>query len=159
MKMSFPLIFALVLLVVGTLLTVAGVLNLSGQKAATKWPSVEGVILESKVVTEERQMEKLKKVDAYRAAISYRYSINGKDYLSKQVQHDPETKTYSAFADNLVKTFPVGKKVPVFYNPDNPSEAVLLAGSGFQSYVMIGLGIAMDTAGAFLIFFLLRAKG
>lgn len=76
---------------------------------------------------------------SYEPVVSFRYEINGVSYTSNQFRYgigwassgDPGARG----AWNIVNQFPVKSDVTVYYNPENPAEAVLLPGiSGFDLF-------------------------
>ena len=54
------------------------------------------------------------------------------------------------------KRYPPGKKVKVFYDPKNPSTAVLIKGAGGGVWVAVGLGSVFVLIGTCLFFYLPR---
>jgi len=57
---------------------------------------------------------------------AYRYEVNGLSFESTRFRYDKFFWT-SEWAHNLMAAHPVGSQVRVFYNPQNPVDAVLSA--------------------------------
>lgn len=61
----------------------------------------------------------------YDPKVTYEYSINGISYSSSNIYIGPYLWCSLKKAHSVLNRYLVGKEVKVFYNPDNPSTAVL----------------------------------
>lgn len=124
------------------------------------WPQVEGEIVVSEVVSNTSRKALPK--------IVYRYTIDGKEFTATRIAFaqalthgftisystgnaEPST-TNRGLAQKLVATFPRGKKVVVFYSPQDPSLAVLRPGSGggpLGGYILCALGFLVSFGAIF----------
>jgi hypothetical protein len=90
------------------------------RKMATvsQWPSTMGVVQMSTI--EQRSSD-----DGYTdyPVVQYSYQVGGQSYQSMKLAPGPEVG--GSGARGVVAKYPVGAQVMVFYNPQNPSEAVL----------------------------------
>ena len=91
---------------------------------AAKWPTVEAEILET-IVEEDRIRSATGKANlAFIPVVRYQYIVNG-------VRHEGDRVTFARAgydfldASNIRDQFAAGQKVPVHYNPSDPSESVL----------------------------------
>ena len=84
----------------------------------SQWPSVMGVVQMSTV--ERRSSE-----DGYTdyPVVQYSYLVNGQPYQNSKLAPGPEVG--GSGARKVVAKYPAGAQVMVFYNPQNPSDAVL----------------------------------
>ncbi len=57
--------------------------------------------------------------------IQYEYYIKDVRLVSERVHFGYQATDYRSYAQGYVDKYPVGKNVVVYYNPDNPKEAVL----------------------------------
>ena len=65
----------------------------------------------------------------YRPRISYRYVVNGEEFVSTRTQFGDWIKlSWSGPARRTVQKYPAGSRVVVSYAPDEPEEAVLESG-------------------------------
>jgi uncharacterized protein DUF3592 len=64
---------------------------------------------------------------SYGVDFAYRYEVNGLSFEATRFRYDKFFWT-SEWAHNLVAVHPVGSRIQVFYNPQNPADAVLSAG-------------------------------
>ena len=99
------------------------------QPALKNWRSQEWQAVEAEVrssqLSSARRKSKNSSYTVYKAEITYHYTVKGKNYSSS---------TYSFFHDftrnfrkhkELLKNYPVGKKIVCYINPDNPEQAVM----------------------------------
>ena len=92
-----------------------------------KWPTAEGIVIQSYV----RISPGGDSGDIYEPRISYGYSISGKPYESNSISYKQNPNTTSRGpADNVISKYPKGSRVRVYYDPDNPTNAVLETGLG-----------------------------
>ncbi|HLX60584.1 MAG TPA: DUF3592 domain-containing protein [Planctomycetota bacterium] len=70
----------------------------------------------------------------YDVDIGYTYAVSGKSYDGTRYRYEHMSSSDN-WAAVVVKNFPPGKSVTVFYNPRNPSDAVLIQGiEGFDLF-------------------------
>ena len=84
----------------------------------SQWPSTMGTVMMSRV--EQRSTS-----DGYTdyPVVQYSYQIGGQPYQGMKLAPGPEVG--GTGAGKVVSKYPSGAQVMVFYNPQNPSEAVL----------------------------------
>lgn len=120
---------------------VAQVYNLARQRAASSFPSVDGTIVESKIV-EDRDADGT----TYTALLRYTYQVAGRDYTADRDRYYTVSVGQRA-AQRIVEAHPVGSKVTVYYNPADPSDALLrpgiAAGDSFMLLFMLPFNIIM----------------
>lgn len=116
------------LLTVGILLFVLFVLNaifltiifFMRRRMATvsQWPSTMGTVMMSTI--ERRSSE-----DGYTdyPVVQYSYQVSGQPYQGMKLAPGPDVG--GTGARKVVAKYPAGAQVMVFYNPQNPSDAVL----------------------------------
>lgn len=151
--MNVPLIFALVFVILGLVVSLISYRRLSVGRASTNWPSVPGQIISSEVKTIEHVAERKRAYVTYRAEISFGYDVNGRHWVSSQPLIDQPEKTYAAEARALVAKYPAGAGVRVYYDPANPSLSVLERGALPSTYVAFGFGLAVTLLGLALFGF------
>jgi hypothetical protein len=110
--------------------------------ASKKWPTASGTVVSSAL---ERLPDNKRR---YRAAVQYAYRAGGKDYQASRVFWGGNEGRERHMA-SVVETYPAGGKVRVFYDPNDPAEAVLdpIQNTGSRQLVLYGL--AMFTLGLF----------
>jgi hypothetical protein len=106
-------------------------------RQSRSWPSAQGRITKSDLVVKEKRVGKLGKSSRKRkmryASIEYRYQVDGIKYKSNRV-----TFGMSESADELVAEYPYNSSVSVYYDPTDPSSAVLLPEESSYTFIFIG---------------------
>lgn len=110
--------------------------------ASKKWPTSHGTVTASAL---ERLPDKKWR---YRAAVQYAYRAGGKNYQASRVFWGGNEGREKHMA-SVIETYPVGAKVRVFYDPNDPAEAVLNPIQNTGSRPMVLYAMAMTTLGLF----------
>lgn len=95
--------------------------------ASMTWPQVSGLVTHSDLEYRRRESASAKQTD-YRVAVSYEYVVDDQVYRNDVVRFDQQMLS-NARKETLVSSYPVGKRVDVFYNPEDPGQSVLVRGS------------------------------
>ncbi|BBB33437.1 hypothetical protein TTHT_1994 [Thermotomaculum hydrothermale] len=140
----------IIFLMVGVLLFVVGYIFIKQAKKVEKWPSVKGVVVESKVVS---HLDSESNQTMYAPAITYRYKVDGKEYTCSDYGALNISYSFASEAERIVNNYPEGKEVIVYYNPENPYKAVLVKNKSFLIYIPQVLGGIFTIIGAGLLFF------
>ena len=118
-------VFALVFTIVGIIMIVRSRQDKNKLQQSLSWPSVDGTVLESRVITSPSTDDD-GGVDTYRPYVKYEYEVGGAKYT-----HD-KMRLGMVFSTSKLKTsqeavarYPVGRLVKVFINPANPADSVL----------------------------------
>jgi len=90
------------------------------------WPQVTGEVTKSEVTQRTRRHKNGKTIKVYSAKVHYQYTTDGKPYNNQSVMLADRQEANIQAA--IEKQYPVGKKFNVYYNPENPSDAVLEPG-------------------------------
>jgi hypothetical protein len=106
--------------------SIAGVIvyKMEEVRRAARWPSVQGRILRSRLRAVDTKTSEGSRGRGNVPDIRYAFSVDGVDYRGKRVgigEIMPDTPEVEA----ALERYQVGRTGPVFYNPDNPGEAVL----------------------------------
>jgi hypothetical protein len=91
-------------------------------EASKQWPSTDGTITASYIGTRTTDAEGLGETAV--ANVSYSYRAGGKDYHSNRVVWGGNLEGGKVQA--FVGANPVGGRVTVYYDPQNPESAILL---------------------------------
>jgi len=109
-------------------------IGLVRQAATGAWPAAQGEVLDSHVVSHRGR-----KSTTYRPEVTFRYTVDGRSYTADTVTRGTTFADSSSYAQRVVNSHPRGRRVSVHYNPDNPAEAVLLAGFGDREWAVTSL--------------------
>ena len=93
-----------------------------GHRSRT-WPQAAGTVVSSGV-----RMNADGKSNSYSPAVSYRYAVNGAEYRGEVIRSLMLTGN-RAWAEARAARYPEESAVPVFYQPSQPSVAVLEHGA------------------------------
>jgi hypothetical protein len=118
-----------------------------------KWPSVPGTVLTSntiarrakKLQSEEGEEEPTTQV-LYHAEIKYTYTVGGREYTGEHLRLDSLEVSSEEHARKVTARYPQGASVTVYYNPADPSQALLEPGPGASVWMLIAA-----SAGCFLL--------
>ena len=97
----------------------ASIAELRTANQALHWPTVKGEVVVSNIVSGSTGGKSLH----VRANVRYRYTVKEKDYISGNI--DSVGYAQAGIDINYVKKYPKGKQVSIYYNPDNPAQAIL----------------------------------
>jgi hypothetical protein len=148
----------------GILMVVIGVgfigwsYHMRGIAAASEvWPAAPGVITASDVSHSVKQSSSSSGSKwRYIPRLEYRYELEGAEYTNDNIQFVSVSWEFKDRfkAERIVKPYPVGKAVDVYYDPTDPRNSVLLKGSVGGppwGYIIgagiVGLGIAVSLKG------------
>jgi uncharacterized protein DUF3592 len=87
------------------------------------YPRTEGVIVASRVTNDRPDSDG---TVTHGVTIEYTYAV-GRSYRGTRYRGAPTSQS-GTWASEVVAQFPVGARVPVFYAPNDPADAVLSAG-------------------------------
>ena len=146
MKRKIGLIF----LIIGIVFLTVGYFLGKQAEEVKKWPSVKGVVVDSKVVS---HLDSESNQTMYAPAITYRYKVDGKEFTCSNFGFVNVSYNDGFEAEKIVKSYPVGKEVTVYYNPKNPYKAVLNKNTTKLIYIPHVLGGIFFLIGIILVFF------
>lgn len=84
---------------------------------AKNWPVTQGVVLVSEARMDPR--------GRYLPSLRYRYTVAGRVYVGQRIAIGPQVLGGKERAAFLAALYPVGKNIPVFFNPERPDESAL----------------------------------
>jgi hypothetical protein len=120
----------------------------SKASASKNWSRVEGTVIKSRVEEKKRtsssgggssgprghgsSSSSTSVYYTYRPVVSYSYVVDGKNYDNDRInfRQDDEYKHRRGkrHAQKIVSRYPEGSKITVYYDPEDPQEAVLVSG-------------------------------
>lgn len=140
------------LLLVGSSISIGGILNLVKALCRSCWPSTNGKIIENSIEKRTKHIElaefdtavrsksTLKRIGyaetGFQDRLRYQYSVNGNQYLGAKLYSAPiGIRRYKA-----IEGLERGDTVKVFYNPRLPQIAYLAQSFRWPSYLSIFVG-------------------
>jgi hypothetical protein len=118
-------LLATVLALAGILLLLFGAYNLYTGNSSVRWPSVEGRILYSRARTGPHP----------ETLLWYEYHVNNQRYVASAYRNGGNVTPFDSVATAAAKRYPVGRTVPVYYDPANPRNALLEPGVWWGNFV------------------------
>ena len=116
-------------------------------QASETWPTVQGGVIYSKVVTSHDSKGRMQ----YRPDIQYAYRVDGKEYKSNKIEAaGTSSSSDSSSAYESVSQYPAGRSVTVHYNPVKPWVSVLQSGIASSTYWLFGFGGLFMFVGAWI---------
>ena len=94
--------------------------DLVKQYRSQSFPKVEGTILSATITTHHGSKGSV----SYSPDFGYGYSVNGVDYEGQRYRYGSANASYQ-WANATVQSHPKGSTVDVYYNPNNPADALL----------------------------------
>jgi hypothetical protein len=119
--------------------------------ASTTWPSVRGTVLEARVVKTG--------MGHFFADVAYSYRVQGTERKGGVVRTSGHTYDSQGAAQEEIDGLVVGQPVVVYYNPQDPSQAVLRPGASFRQYVLLVLPFTVFGWGAYNFLKLCQTHG
>ncbi len=129
--------FRVLFLIIGILgagMTLFQMSHLQSYAIYKKWGMINGIVTDAQVT---------EKMNTYRPKISYSYIVNGHTYTGNSDMDVPgfggKQKMFDV-AETTVRDMAPGSIVPVFYNPENPSDSKLRVTPTWNVFGQIGFG-------------------
>ena len=130
----------------GLVATVYGWVIIAKTRKTKTWPSVEGVIEESKTTSEENDQLPY---------VAFSYTVDGQTHHRAQA-FPKDLVPGEEFRKTFAGKYPPGARVPVYYDPAFPERATLEPGFISGDWMVFAIGLGMAVIG---IFFLLSGTG
>lgn len=92
------------------------------------WPDTQGTVTSSYIGKRSHRDSNNSTSIVYTPKIRYQYQVEGKHYTCNRIGFGGESGGKRSKAKKVVDKYPSGKKVTVYYNPQDPKIAVLKAG-------------------------------
>lgn len=131
--------FALVFVIVGVVMIVRSQRDKAKMHQAQNWPSVDGTVLESRVITSTSSDDEGGS-DMYRPYVKYEYEASGGKYTNDKMSLGMVYSTSNQKkSQETVARYPAGKAVKVYVNPANPAESTLEQKGSTTATLVIGI--------------------
>ena len=121
----------------GIVVLLFGLRVLGQSYSMTRWPITPGRIVASAIVPAG---------DRFEAHVEYEYILAGRVRRGRL----PATPNTRALADSVVASYPVGREIPVGFDPGNPGSSVLRPTIRWWSLALMLAGAGLVAAGVWL---------
>lgn len=111
-------IFGIISIAVGIIVGIYFLWTLKRQFATLKWIATSGKVLESRIIYNQ---------SSYEPYVKYCYVVRGTTYVCDYITPNKSTfeQATESTLNKMIAPYPVGNPVEVYFNPQNPREAVL----------------------------------
>ncbi|HEX8324707.1 MAG TPA: DUF3592 domain-containing protein [Tepidisphaeraceae bacterium] len=121
---------------------------------AKRWPTTNGVVLQSRLKWDSHT----RSPTAYRPDIRYGYTVDGRAFESSayDVGGGFVSSRFNRIVFGVVDAHPPGQPVTVYYDPDDPADAVLVTDRPGPLWVSFLFLLGFGGVGGFLIWVTIR---
>lgn len=152
---SFRLVLGAGLALFGLIFTAAGWNVRSTSRAAAAWPTVQGTVERSGVVSREERGDRGRNGGTtrimYAADVVYTYAVDGRPYKSAKIAPVQSWNSSENDALETVSRYSKNAPVTVHYNPKEPSQAFLQPDAGGAPWIFIAAGIVILLIGGAIL--------
>lgn len=121
------------------------------QERAKSYPTTTGVVVSSEV-----ESHRSDDGTTYKPLIVYRYEVDGAEYLNDRYRYGMWSTNDHGRSQRIVDAHPPGREITVYYNPDDPQDALLSVG---RSNDEVGLVIFLTPFNLIMLFLWLIVGG
>jgi hypothetical protein len=140
--------FAWIFVAIGLWFLVKFALNMGKANRAMNWPTVEGRVTESLVSTHRsRRSDSGARTNLYGALVRYSYMVKGVEYSGERVTFADTHNSDRSKAEAILARYAIGAAVRVYYNPEDPQNALLEPGISNQSFLPLLIPLAFLVVG------------
>jgi hypothetical protein len=146
-----------IFLVIGAGLAYWGWNILQDARASSSWPTAEGLVTNSEV----SHSSDAEGGDTYSPEVTYTYTVRDSLYENNTIKFGENAYDSRRTADRIAASYPSGKTVTVYYDPENPDRSVLEPGVSAGSYIVLGIGVLFILISLIIgpVSFFMRNKG
>lgn len=135
---SITLMVALPFVLVALFLLFLAMRSRGKARAARDWSETMGTVLMSGAEARRSHDSDGGYSTSHYPVVVYEYVVNGRRYQSNRFNFGSEVGYgFQGMAQNRAAKFPQGATIPVFYNPEDPSQSVLEKTGGASSKILI----------------------
>jgi len=125
--------------------------KLNADAKCKNWPGVEGKVTSSRISERSNyDYGTTRRTARYVPVIKYSYSVDGVLYHAERIGNGIYVGITRQAVEHWLKRFPLHATVPVYYDPANPGEAVLIPTTN-GNRVGFAMGIATSALGIFFV--------
>jgi hypothetical protein len=153
LTMLFDGFFALVFGGIGLYLLARFLKAYRKADASQSWPSTTGHIEVSRVQFKDSHGAEINTYTSYLPVVEYTYAVMGTQYRGKRIGFSMDITVTRSQAVKVIARYPAGTEAAVYYDPQNPGEAVLeqKMGNTFVTLVMIGIFLILGFSAVYFL--------
>ncbi len=100
------------------------------------WSRTQGIVVRSFVLVDETDGR-----ESYTPQVEYEYSVGGKKYLGRRLRYGQIGSSSRKRAERVIVPYTSGTSTQVWFNPRDPSDAVLVSGSSWGNAAIAIAGL------------------
>jgi hypothetical protein len=151
--MPFLIVLGAGAVILGVGCIVAMIRTKRALQGVPNWDTITGTVLEAFVYRHTRRTTDETRI-TFTPRVKYMYEIAGEPYTSSKLDTLPYYVTSacdSAEAQTIIQKYPVDSAVTVYYNPNNPKQAMLKVPKAFANRTILLYGIVNVLLGGAII--------
>jgi hypothetical protein len=130
--------------IIGLALTLLGSVKLKNAAETNRWPITNGTVTSSEVAGAIK----------YYPSISYTYIVDSVVYNSSRISNMNFNTKNRSVVEAVLKKYPLGSGIKVYYNKADPSRALLEPGINTGNILLLIFGIIVLAIPIFLVMFM-----
>ncbi len=128
--------------IVALFLLIMALRSMRRATASQSWVQTSGQIIASTLEARRSHSSSGGYSTAYYPVVTYQYVVNGQMYQGSRINFgSPIGSGFAGIAQRWLARFPAGATVPVYYNPNDPTQAVLERSAGGSSKILLGVAV------------------
>lgn len=152
----FLKVFFVVMLLIGAFFTLFGVYFIALGNEARGWPETQGAIVSVTIRSETlmagnqgRTRELRERLREYYPSITYRWEVDGQGYTGSRYQLGTTHEKYKERGEAVAAAvnYKNGEPIAVYYDPEDPSQAVLDKSASGAIFIPLPLGLLFAATG------------
>jgi hypothetical protein len=154
-------IIFVVVMAIGLIALAVGVMLYTDAQEVKSWSQTTGTISYTNIRSEwQSGSHDSPGQYVYYPVVEYYYTVEGQTHYSSTISKMSSGSSDVGYAQDFINRNPLGSQVTVYYNPDNPSEAVLQMNSDFELVAPLLIGAIFTLIGVSgVIYFYRKGKG
>jgi len=145
---TFLTVFFAFLIMMGALILPFSLMGAMDSMEISRWPSTDGTVIEGTVYSDWFSGSH----DApgyylYYPRVTYTYNVSGAEYQCDNIWRLDHQSKIPNEAYGVIYSYPQGMNVTVYYDPSNPSQAVLDRSEEVSPLAAVAVGVALLALG------------
>jgi len=146
-----PIIF----IVVGVVVLIIGINYAKESLDSLRWSSVGGKVVSSEIAQSVSGRGE-KRIINYDFKINYIYVVDGQEYSGWRVKFFNLGTGFKGYLKNVQNEYCVDQDIKVFYDPQNPKEAVLEPGIQIENAFFFVIGLMFVLGGGAILLLMVK---
>ena len=131
--------FVTIFLGVGVFMLVKYFQDRKKAEESQSWSGTSGQVTQAYVRESETRDSDGYLTTSYYPEVRYTYQVLGAEYGGDKISFGGSVGGSRNKADEIVAQYPVGKNLTVYYDPNNPEDAVIERKMGSKGFLIIGI--------------------